>query len=189
MKILKWLFGGALMSFSLFALSLHFGKVELNINLGGVPLKPFAPVTPVPAPSQPQASPPSSTWTPPPQPPPPAGSAPRIAGTWKGTYLCNQGTTGLTLTLTGRPEALTGVFHFYPVDRNAQVQTGKFTMTGSFDTSSKVLMLRGGQWIEQPGNVYVVDIHASVDLAAGTIAGSIIGKFPGCSWVRLARSA
>jgi len=39
MRVLRWLFGGALLSFSLFAVSIHFGKVEVNLNLGGAPLK------------------------------------------------------------------------------------------------------------------------------------------------------
>ena len=44
MRLLKWLIGGALLSFSLFALSIHFGKVEVNLNFGA-PLSPVAPKT------------------------------------------------------------------------------------------------------------------------------------------------
>ena len=38
-----------------------------------------------------------------------------LLGTWKGTYACNQGMNGLTLTIDGQPEKLTAVFDFYPV--------------------------------------------------------------------------
>jgi hypothetical protein len=44
MRLLKWLIGGALASFSLFALSIHFGKVEVNLNFGA-PLSAVAPRT------------------------------------------------------------------------------------------------------------------------------------------------
>jgi hypothetical protein len=40
MRLLKWLVGGALMSFSLFALSLHFGKIEMNFHFGAPAIAP-----------------------------------------------------------------------------------------------------------------------------------------------------
>jgi formylglycine-generating enzyme required for sulfatase activity len=72
MKLLRWLVGGALLSFSLFALSLHFGKVEVNLNFGGTPWRPLSTPSdqksqkgevPPAAPSRPQLSDAAHEWS------------------------------------------------------------------------------------------------------------------------------
>ena len=63
------------------------------------------------------------------QPAPPTRS---VLGPWVGTYVCSQGLTGLTLSITeATPTRASALFHFYADPRNPRVPTGCFTMDGT----------------------------------------------------------
>ena len=80
----------------------------------------------------------------------------RLRGPWSGEYVCNQGRTGLTLTIgRGDPGDVSALFHFYAAPGNARVPTGCFEMTGSYDPASGRLELKGGRW-------HAVPVHAGL---------------------------
>jgi hypothetical protein len=61
--MLKWIFGGGLISITLFAFSIHFGKVDVHINIG-VPTSAAPPrvIGPKPKPEPAAAPKPSISW-------------------------------------------------------------------------------------------------------------------------------
>ena len=55
---------------------------------------------------------------------PTIGIAAEIGGTWQGEYTCNQGRTGLTLTVTpSKVGAAQAVFRFYQIEATLGFQT------------------------------------------------------------------
>ncbi|MFD4431774.1 hypothetical protein [Nocardia sp. NPDC058497] len=77
-----------------------------------------------------------------------------ITGTWVGSYTCNQGTTGLTLTVqpSGRTE-----FAFYPLPTNPKAMSGRFEMRATTDSGR--LEFQQVRWIERPGAYLMVDLQ------------------------------
>jgi hypothetical protein len=110
----------------------------------------------------------------------------RLSGTWRGSYMCAQGLTGLTLTIEPGANGLTAVFEFYPVAENPLVPTGRFRMEGFFDGTQRTLTLQPREWIDQPPGYLTVGLEARVDLDWGVILGRIT-ETPGCTWFRLSR--
>jgi hypothetical protein len=52
-----------------------------------------------------------------------------LVGNWKGSYVCPQGHTGLTLAIDRQSGAkFSGTFHFYPLPDNILVPDGCFTI-------------------------------------------------------------
>ena len=84
----------------------------------------------------------------------------RLTGTWTGTYVCPQGRTGLRLILTAAADGtLAATFDFYPVDGEAGVRSGSFTLTGTY--SAQGLELRPDRWISQPPDYAMVGLIAT----------------------------
>src|SRR6266542_1609907 len=71
-----------------------------------------------------------------------------LSGTWKGTYTCTQGATGLTLVVAAGKGLATATFSFYPVAANPGVPRGRFAMTGTY--TSRSLDLEPDHWIARP---------------------------------------
>ncbi|SHN47088.1 hypothetical protein [Cryptosporangium aurantiacum] len=107
-----------------------------------------------------------------------------VTGTWKGTYTCNQGETGLTLTIEGQDSALTATFEFYPTSSNPNVEKGSYKMGGNVTDGR--LALIGTDWIEQPAGYEMVDLSSS-DFSGTTMNGTIDGA-PGCTTFSVTRS-
>lgn len=108
-----------------------------------------------------------------------------IVGTWSGEYICNQGLTGVTLTITrGEPRDVRALFHFYEAPSNPGVPTGCFEMAGTYDPGSGALRLEGGRWLLRPATYVVVDFIGRLS-PGGRFEGRVDG--PGCSTFRLAR--
>lgn len=109
-----------------------------------------------------------------------------LVGTWSGEYVCNQGLTGVTLTVTrGEPRDVRALFHFYEAPGNPGVPTGCFEMAGSYDPGSGELRLEGGRWLLRPATYVAVDFNGRLDPVTGRFEGQVDG--PGCSSFRLAR--
>ncbi|WP_461030813.1 hypothetical protein, partial [Streptomyces sparsus] len=88
-----------------------------------------------------------------------------MAGTWRGTYECAQGPTGMELTVEARPGGgVQAVFTFFPVPANPGVASGSFAMVGTWEDG--VLRLFGERWIEQPFGYEMGDLSASYDPAS-----------------------
>lgn len=83
-----------------------------------------------------------------------------LAGEWRGSYFCNQGKTGLTLTVSQDGGDLTATFDFYPLASNPDVPPGSFAMRGTH-TGTR-MRLYGDHWLEEPDNYRMVGLSAEV---------------------------
>jgi hypothetical protein len=104
------------------------------------------------------------------------------AGKWKGTYVCSQGSTGLTLTVRAGKTVdttmhpLTATFDFYAVPGNPGVPSGSYSMTGYYFPGG--IDLEPNQWISQPPGYTMVAINAVPPPAGGK---TLKGAVPACN--------
>lgn len=109
---------------------------------------------------------------------PGAGIAAEINGTWQGSYICNQGLTGLTLTVAPTKDgSARGVFRFYQVDENPGVPDGCFAMSGT--VSGNGIQLQAEAWLYRPKHYVTVDLAGTLSPDGTSLAGSIFG--PNCT--------
>ncbi|MFD7614739.1 serine/threonine-protein kinase [Streptomyces sp. NPDC059828] len=114
------------------------------------------------------------------------GGAEAVAGSWLGTYVCNQGITGLSLTIEDEGGGVvSALFRFFPDPSNPLVPRGSFAMRGTFLDGE--LALRGAYWIEQPPGFLMVDLAAEYDPGTpGHLDGVVYGA--NCLSFSVARS-
>ncbi|MER5476429.1 serine/threonine-protein kinase [Streptomyces sp. NPDC002734] len=135
--------------------------------------------TPSPSPSDTAYDASSSTGPPADAPsdpsPSPSEAVTDLSGRWNGSYVCNQGVTGLVLTVEQYQDgSVTGVFAFYPAPSNPTVPRGSFAVAGTFE--SGVLTLRATNWIEQPPGYLTVELQAAYDPSTpGHLDGRVYG--------------
>lgn len=99
-----------------------------------------------------------------------------LSGNWVGTYFCNQGLTNLNLVLTeNSPSDVSAVFNFFANSTNPSVPSGSYKMAGTYDNSTRQLMLKGMQWINQPAGYFMVGLTGTVSQDNTQISGSVIG--------------
>lgn len=118
---------------------------------------------------------------------PPAWADDAVSGTWKGSYVCGQGDTALTLILRpghNRGE-LDGLFHFHGSANNPGVPEGCFTMTGSADPQNHQIRLSAGTWLLQPFGYVTVDLAGRLEPGGNRLSGQVIG--PLCQGFKLRR--
>ena len=87
----------------------------------------------------------------------------REARTWRGTYTCGQGLTGLEVTL--RPVGqgqLVGTLSFFPVSGNSNAASGCYNITARADRATQRLTTRAGSWIQQPPGYSTVDLDGII---------------------------
>jgi hypothetical protein len=112
---------------------------------------------------------------------------PAALGRWRGTYLCNQGWTGVDLEIEADTEResvqgpaepgryLRATFSFYQLARNPGVPSGRFTMRGSFSHQDGRLQLQQERWLERPPHYVMVDLSGALDPETGVVTGRIDG--------------
>lgn len=94
--------------------------------------------------------------------------------TWRGSYSCGQGDTGLEVTLRPLGQGrLEGTLSFFPLPANPGVPRGCYRVTGQADPTGGV-ELRGGQWVRQPPGYYMVDLRGRIGADSG-FSGQVIG--------------
>jgi len=99
---------------------------------------------------------------------------------WEGAYDCNQGETGLTLTLDPAADGTTtALFHFYEAPSNPGVPEGCFTMSGTLNRTTGAFDLQAGRWLLQPRNYISVDLHGTLQDGGAALQGVVAG--PGCT--------
>ena len=115
---------------------------------------------------------------------PTIGIAAEVGGTWKGEYTCNQGRTGLTLTVTpSKAGTAQAVFRFYQIEGNPGVPDGCFAMSGTI--SGDQLHLKAGSWLYRPRGYVTVDLTGMANPAGTSLTGSVFG--PNCTTFFLER--
>jgi hypothetical protein len=118
---------------------------------------------------------------------------PWYVGSFQGKYGCNQGITGLTLTVEdGGDAAVDATYDFYAVPENPDVPSGSYRMEGTYNQGEMVL--HGTEWVEQPEGYIMVDLRIQSDLGIDPqrlygIVGATGGGESGCSLFSLDRVA
>jgi hypothetical protein len=103
--------------------------------------------SPVPAPTTPVAA---SNSTAPPK--------ATVLGVWNGTYTCNQGLSGMRLTITGSGgDTVKATVEFYAVASNPGVPDGSYVLTGNYSSSSGLVLIPD-YWINQPPGYEMVGL-------------------------------
>jgi hypothetical protein len=101
---------------------------------------------------------------------------PEVDGVWTGTYHCNQGLTGVQLTISGSAGGAGGVtatIHFYPVAANPGVEDGSYELVGSYSATGG-LVLNPDYWIDEPAGYEMVGLSAPPP-HANAMSGSVRG--------------
>ncbi|MFR9795696.1 protein kinase domain-containing protein [Streptomyces sp. MS06] len=144
------------------------------------------PASPSPTPYETRAETGPTSDTPSADPSPESGDGVSLSGRWNGSYVCNQGITGLVLTIEQHDDGTAdAVFAFYPAPSNPQVPRGSFAMSGTFVNG--LLTLRATHWIEQPPGYVAVDLQAARDPSLPNhLDGRIYG--PNCTTFSTERS-
>jgi Protein kinase domain len=100
---------------------------------------------------------------------------PAVDGVWTGTYDCDQGVTGVRLTITGSVGgSLKATFVFYPVAANPGVADGSYELAGSYSAAAG-LVLNPVSWISQPAGYQMVGLSAPPP-RAGSMTGAVDGS-------------
>jgi hypothetical protein len=88
---------------------------------------------------------------------PPPDATP-MTGTWRGSYVCGQGETALTLRLRGYPDGrLEGTFEFGEHPDNPGVPSGSYRVHGRMSPGF-VVTLQAGEWIVRPPDYVTVPL-------------------------------
>ena len=115
-----------------------------------------------------------------------ATNAANINGRWRGRYLCGQGFTGVTLNIKQIKTDVTAEFDLYPLPENPGVPRGVALYQGSFDQTSRQIILRGVKWLKQPAPGWIiVDFSGGFDSQFRSFSGRKLN--PSCGNIDLAR--
>ncbi|MBI4917353.1 MAG: hypothetical protein HY825_16055 [Acidobacteria bacterium] len=97
-------------------------------------------------------------------------------GSWRGTYKCGQGMTGLDLLVEqNRGSGLVAEFYFYAVPGNPGVPSGRFRMSGSVTPAGVVRLLASDdEWIDRPPGYIVVGLTGSISSEGTMFTGEVV---------------
>ena len=102
-------------------------------------------------------------------------SVPLVGGTWRGSYVCLQGKTGLTLTIDSQSnDKFSGYFHFYPPTSNPVAREGCFSVNGRVDGSGRVT-IDAESWITRPQGYVTVNLDGKLTGAGRSMRGDVRG--------------
>jgi hypothetical protein len=150
-----------------------------------------------PAPSAPfpgeaaedSASPPPAVYVPDTAPPPEGAltAAPEQILQYRGTYVCAQGLTAMTLSIRGIGNTTqTGIMTFAPTaESRFRFAPGVYTVQGTFDPQSGELALQPVQWVQQPPGFIFLPMEGSSTDGGDTFTGRMVGG--GCGAFRIFR--
>jgi hypothetical protein len=130
------------------------------------------------------------------------GAADPVLGVWRGKYVCGQGVTALTLTVSVGAPAPTPAgprgfapvqkstpvaarFDFGPVKANPLVPKGSYTMSGVYYPSSRRIVLQPEAWRIAPLGYFMVGLDGRMTAEGDRISGEI--KDASCGAVELER--
>lgn len=106
-----------------------------------------------------------------------------LAGTWTGTYTCNQGETELTLSIEAPVSgSARTVFAFGPTTRNPGVPKGSYEMTARY--VDRTLGFIQQRWLEQPSGYLMVNLAATA-VSTSSISGTV--QSTGCTTFKVTR--
>ena len=98
-----------------------------------------------------------------------------MKGTWKGTYVANQGQTKLVLKINAISKdcyLTSGTFNFSATPTNPNVPSGSYTLKGGYDKSTGKIALYGKKWIKRPNGYNFVNLDIVVNLEEKKLDGN-----------------
>ena len=96
-----------------------------------------------------------------------------LVGTWRGSYVCLQGSTGLTLSVTKQSgNRFSGFFHFYPTRWGPVAKEGCYSVDGTLDKSGSII-IDTGRWITQPDGYVMVGLRGTLDKTGLSMSGQV----------------
>ena len=99
---------------------------------------------------------------------------PDLIGLWRGSYVCGQGITGLTLAVIDQQGAdFAGFFHFYPTPQNGVAKEGCFTIEGKVAADRSVKIV-SGRWITRPPGYSTVGLYGHLIDSGLAITGQVV---------------
>jgi hypothetical protein len=107
-------------------------------------------------------------------------------GKWVGSYICGQGHTGLTLTISTVSKDISAIFEFYPSSSNAQGKSGSFKLQGSFSENGS-FVLKPTEWINKPSGFFMVGLTGEINDARTELSGLV--KSSGCQSFHLVKKS
>jgi hypothetical protein len=103
-----------------------------------------------------------------------SGELDPLVGIWTGEYTCQQGETGLRLTIEQTDDASVQVlFEFFPLPENPGAKKGSYQLIGAF--SGERLLFKQQKWIDQPTGYVMVDfevtspVEPDMDVMSGNV--------------------
>jgi hypothetical protein len=103
-------------------------------------------------------------------------------GTWKGTYFCSQGETGLTLELNkygnNSKTEFYGTFEFYPNSSSSNARYGKYSVKGKIIEGK--IVITPNEWIIRPENYYMVGLTGVLSQQNLRFTGAITSPSNAC---------
>ena len=108
----------------------------------------------------------------------------KLVGTYKGSYVANQGETGLTLTVYREGDEYKALFDFYNLPGKDNAKAGKYLMNVSYRADEGLYYLDGYEWLEQPENYSFANLR-------GKLSGDVFSGEENCPFTltREAQSA
>ena len=109
-----------------------------------------------------------------------------LYGVWKGQYICGQGPSGLTLTISGDNQSkLRARFRFYGLPQNPSVPDGEFELQGTFNQTTGDIYFLPTQWINRPAGFQMVGMKGILGRGGQRITGTI--QYPQCGKFNVSR--
>ena len=103
---------------------------------------------------------------------------------WRGTYLCAQGTTNLSLSMKTLSDGnIEAEFFFYPTTKASGSKWGKFTLSGH--EQGDTLELSPKEWKKQPAGYSMVPMSGAFNKERTSFSGRIL--FQGCTAFNLTK--
>jgi hypothetical protein len=113
-----------------------------------------------------------------------APAEPAVVGVWAGTYTCNQGLTGMRMTITDAGgDTVRATVDFYAVASNPGVPDGSYVLTGTYSQSNGLVLIPD-HWINQPDGYVMVGLSGPQP-SGGSMHGTV--QDPGCSTFSVTR--
>jgi hypothetical protein len=112
---------------------------------------------------------------------------------FKGHYICDQGTTGLTLQVIGGPsiDESYAIFHFSPIISNPNVASGSYVLKGRFDVAEGIITMSPTTWITRPLGYMALGLNGASSDGGKTFEGQltgVAGLLGGCSTFEMERT-
>jgi hypothetical protein len=102
-----------------------------------------------------------------------------LAGRWDGSYTCNQGETGLTLTIQNtQGDVADGTFEFFPLANNPNAKSGSFAVKVGYSAGGQ-LKFTQDKWINEPPGYGMVDLLVPTAPGTDKMTGQVLSD--GCT--------